>query len=129
MIANFEEECPVSEDELQLIGAQEDGDRYLRRIFEAISADSPDEARRQVQEALNFGDSMMDSLEEALTISEDPEGADLIEDAMQNLGLSMDLGEQIMDAGDEELDDLLSEMRRYAEQAADRVSQLPMVSV
>jgi len=114
----------VEEEQSDLGNAQAQMNQYVHHVEEAIIASGPEEMRRHVAEAMPFGVAAADNLEDALSETEDPEAADRIEEAMHHLGLSMDHGDQALEAPDDEVENFLSEMQKHALQSASFVGEL-----
>lgn len=113
----------VADESLYLMNAQDEADRYMQLVDAAVASVDPGEMRQHVQEALGSGQLLMDYLEDALRTTEDPDMADRVESAMHQIGMSMDQGEQSLEIPDEEVEDSVSEMRRYSEQAMMLIAQ------
>jgi len=107
----------VVDEQVRLLNAQNQASQYMRRIDEAMAADDPVEMKQHVQEAIPFGQNALDHLDDALSMTEDPDVADRVEEAMHHLGLSMDQGDQALDASEEEMEDFVAEMRKHAQQS------------
>ena len=108
----------MADEQVRLINAQDQANQYMHRVEEAVAAEGPDEMRQHIQEAMAFGQNALDHLDEALTMTEDPDVAVRVEEAMHHLGLSMDRGDQALDASEEDIEDFISEVRRHARQSA-----------
>ena len=107
----------MADEQVRLINAQDQANQYMRWVEEAVAAEGPDEMRQHIQEAMAFGQNALDHLDEALSMTEDPDVADRVKEAMYHLGLSMDQGDQVLDASEEDIEDFISEMRRHARQS------------
>jgi hypothetical protein len=114
----------VSDAEVYVVNVQDEADRYISHIEEALSSVDSDEIRQHIREAIPVGQTLMDALEDLLNSTEDPDMADRAEEAMHHLGMSLDEADRALESPDEDIEDILSEMRRYAEHTALSVSQL-----
>lgn len=104
-----------------LFNAQEQCSQYLQHIDEALAAGDTDEMRELVQEAIDFGQNALDHIADAEDrageLGIDHDVTEVMDEAMLHLGLSIDQGNQALDASDEEIEDYISEMRRHAAEA------------
>ena len=107
----------MGEEQTFMMSAQEQADRYITHIDEALASGDPLEMRHHIQEAMPYGQMIIDNLEDALNETEDPDVVDRIEEAMDHLSISMEQGDQALEMLEDEMPDLLMEMRRHAEQS------------
>jgi len=119
----------VADEQMRLVNAQDQANQYTRQIDQAMASGSPDEMRQHIEEAMAFGQNALDHLDGALSMTEDPDVADRVEEAMHHLGLSMDQGDQGLDASEDEIEDFISEMRRHAQQSTLYLSEAMAVVV
>jgi hypothetical protein len=89
-----------------------------------MASDDIDSIRQHVQEAMAYGQNVLDSLDPALDAAEDPDVIDNIEEATHQMVMSMDQGDQALEASEDEMSDLLVEMRRHAEQSLNFMVQV-----
>lgn len=105
--------------EIDLTGACDYGEQYLRMIDEAANAEEPDDTRMCIGDALMVGQSVLDLLEDGIAKQTEVEHLDRLEASLHQFILSMDTAEQAIEISDDDLCDLVAEMRRYAERAMD----------
>jgi len=107
----------VNVEPLHLMNAQDQASQYQRHIEEAMASADSGEMKQHIQEAMPFGQNVLDSLEEALNMTEDPDRADRIEESMHHMSASMDQGDQALEASEDEMEDFVAEMRKQAQQS------------
>lgn len=103
--------------QVHLLNAHDQMAEYLKFIDEALGEEEVSKTKLQLERALSHAQHALDELEEAMTSIENPDSVDSIEAAINSLVVSMDLGDQAVDALDDEVEDLVSDMRRRALQA------------
>lgn len=111
------------DEEMHLLNAQDQISRYVRHIDEAAGSGEPGEMRRYLREAVPFGQNTLDDLDEALNMTEDPLVAEAVEGAMRHIAWSIDQGDQAIEASDDEMEELVSDMRKQAQQAASYLAE------
>ncbi|MCL6630830.1 MAG: hypothetical protein K6U00_14645 [Armatimonadetes bacterium] len=103
--------------QVHLLNAHDQMAEYLKSIDEALAEDEVSKTELQIEKALSHAQHTLDELDEAMSSIENPDTVDSIEAAMNSLVVSMDLGDQVVDAPEDELEDLISDMRERALQA------------
>lgn len=114
----------MSEVDYVVMDVQDETERYLYHIEEALGSSDVVETRRHVQESTLAAQSIIENLEELMNSTEDPDVADSVEEAVQHLVMSIDQADLAMDVSEDEIEDILLEMRRHAERACALVSEL-----
>lgn len=110
-------------EQTHLINAQDQASQYIHYIDEAMAAPDPDEMRSHIQDALAYGQNVLDHLDEASEQCVNPDVLDLVDEATQHIALSIDEGDQALDSSDEEIEEHVSEMRRHALNASNDIMQ------
>lgn len=103
--------------DIDLTGAHEYCEQYLRCVDEAVNAEDPDDARMSIGDALMVGQMVLDVLEEAMASPTAFDCSDQLDEVMHLFILSMDTADQAIEVGDEDLGDLTLEMKRHADVA------------
>jgi hypothetical protein len=107
----------MSNGQTNLLNAHDQAAEYIRLINEALTAEDTSEMKQKIEDALSFAQNSLDELDEAMAKIESPEAVEHIEAAMNGLVVSMDLGDQVLEASEDEVEDLVSEMRQHALEA------------
>jgi ABC-type transporter Mla subunit MlaD len=114
----------MSSEELYTVNVQNQGERYLSCIAEAMDCSDAGEMTRHVQEAIPVGQSLMDDLEELLDSTEDADISEKIAQAMHQIGLAVDQTYDSLESSQEELPELINQIHRHAERALDYIYQI-----
>lgn len=104
--------------QVHLLNAHDQVAEYLKFIDEALGEEEVSKAKLQLERALSHAQHALDELDEAMSSIENPDSVDSIEAAMNSLVVSMDLADQGIDAHEDELQGLISDMRERVLQAA-----------
>ncbi len=105
----------MENEQVHILNAKNQISEYVNDINQAVESGSPDEVRELVTVAMPFGQDAIINLEEADNLSDDPEVSERIGEAMNHLGMSVNFGDEAIKASDDEVMNVVVEMKRHAD--------------